>query len=162
MKKALLSVLLLSLSATAAHASSVAEKKAIRSADTDVAAAVEKTQEACGNEALSVNHNWDQFSTMAENNAEMIADKDYKMEWIIGQSGERTVATLEALAKICSDDEDYREVIAELSAVEVTPKESFDDYQSAFSLDGTTLKVETGYYMSRSASDFVERIKALY
>lgn len=160
MKKALLPVLLLSVSASAL--ASVAEKKAIRAADADVAAAAEKTQSACGNATLTVNHNWEQFRSMADNNAEIIADKDYKMEWIIGQAAERTVATLDALAKICSDDADYKEVIAELNAVEVTPKASFEDYQSAFSLDGGTLKVETGYYMSRSASDFVERLKALY
>src|SRR5690606_40980147 len=49
MKKILLPTLLLSLMATGAHASSIAEKKAIRSADADVAAAAEKTQAACGN-----------------------------------------------------------------------------------------------------------------
>lgn len=161
MKKIFLPALLLSLMATNAQAS-IAEKKAIRAADADVAAAAEKTQAACGNTELTVNHNWDQFRAMADNNAEIIADKDYKMEWIIGQSAERTVATLEALAKICNDDADYKEVIAELTTVEVTPKESFEDYQSAFTLEGTTLKAETGYYMSRSASDFVDRLKALY
>lgn len=160
MKKMLLPLVLLSLS-TSAYAS-IAEKKAIRAADADVAAATEKTQSACGNTELSVNHNWDQFRTMADNNAEIIKDKDYKMEWIIGQSAERTVATLDALANICNDDADYKEVIAELTAIEVTPKESFEDFKSAFSLDGNTLNVETGYYMSRSASDFVDRLKALY
>lgn len=160
MKNLLLPLLLLSL-ATTAHAS-VAERKAIRAADADVAAAAEKTQSACGITELTVNHNWDQFRTMADSNADIIEEKNYKMEWIIGQSSERTVATLDALTLICNDDADYKEVIAELTAVEVTPKESFEDFSSEFSLDGNTLNVETGYYMSRSASDFVGRLKALY
>ncbi len=139
----------------------VAEKKAMRSADANIAEATAKTIAACGNAALSVNVSWDKFKTVATVNAAIVEKKNDKLEWIIGNAGERTVGVLGALEKICADA-DYKEEIALMTQIVVDAKENYEDYKSSFVLNGTVLNVSTGYYMSRNASDFVKKLKALY
>jgi hypothetical protein len=160
MKKQFISALVLSVFSVSAFAG-VAEKKATRAANEAIAAAAAETKTACGNASLEVNVAWAEFDAMAESNAALLEKKNQKMIWVIGQAGERTAGTLKALTKICAD-EDYKEEIGKLTTVTVSAKPAFDDYKSDYSLEGTNLKVATGYYMSRSASDFVERLKALY
>lgn len=161
MKKKILSVFLCAAVATSAHAG-VKEKKAMRAGDEAIAAATEAMKSACGNTALEVSIDWDAYNAMVESNTDLIAKGSDKAEWVLGHGGERAANSLKALAKICADDADYKEEIATLTAVKFTPKAKYDDYQSEFKLDGTTLMVESGHRMSRSASDFVRKIMEIY
>lgn len=140
----------------------VAEKKAQQAANDKIASTLSSMKTACGNSSIDVVVAWDQVDAMITKNSALIAEKNSKAEWIYAEVGDRTSATLEALGKICTDDADYKEEIAKLTKVSVTPKEKYDDTASAFALEGTTLNVQNGFYMSRSASDFVEPLKALY
>ena len=140
----------------------VAEKKAKRAADEAIAQAVVETKTACGNAELNVSVSWDQVETMAANNAEQMKSKNYESKWLYASIGERTVATLESLAKICKSDADYKEEIANINSLVVIAKDDFSDYKSSYTLDGTTITAETGHYMSRSASDFTDRLKGLF
>lgn len=140
----------------------VAEKKARQASEEKIASALASTKSACGNASLDVVVAWDQVEAVIEKNAALIAEKSSKSEWVISEVGDRTSATLEALKKICDDDADYKEEIAKLTKVSVTPKEKYDDTASAFAVEGTTLNVQNGFYMSRSASDFVGPIQALF
>jgi hypothetical protein len=99
---------------------------------------------------------------MIESNAEVISKNSDKPEWVLSHGGERAANSLKALAKICADDADYKEEIATLTAVKFLPKEKYDDYKSEFSLNDTTLMVASGHRMSRSASDFIRKIKGIY
>lgn len=160
MKKTIACVCLAVL-ATGAQAG-VKEKKAQRSADEKISAAAESMKSACGNAQLAVNVDWSAVDAAAEQNADIIKEKDMRLDWVYIQLGDRTASTMEALSKICSDDADYKAAIAEISNIEVQPKPKFDDYKSAFSLDGSTLNVENGWYMTRNASDFRARLINLF
>jgi len=154
-------VFLASLLASSVSAG-VAEKKARQAAEEGIASAQASMKSACGNANVEVVIAWDQVDAMITKNSALIAEKNSKSEWIYAEVGDRTKATLEALGKICAEDADYKEEIAKLTKVSVTPKEKYDDVDSVFALDGTTLNVQNGFYMSRSASDFVGPLKALY
>ncbi len=161
MKKQILFTLIAATMASGVNAG-VAETKAMRSADTAIAESVTKTKAACGNAALEVNVAWDQVEAVTEKNAELITKKNSKPAYVISEIGGRTAAALEALQKICTEDADYKDAISKMSKVEVTPKDSYDDYVTEFALEGDTLKITNGFYMTRTASDFMKRIKELY
>jgi len=161
MKTKLLTAAICTLLATTAHAG-VKDKKAIKAAEAGIATEISKVQAACGNASLDVSVSWDGYKAMIKENAEEIKSDRYKNEWVYSHGGQRTISTLESLAKICADDEDYKEEIANLTKIVVTPKASYEDYKSEFTLDGTVLSAVTGHQMTRSASDFTKRLKALY
>lgn len=148
--------------ATAGANAGVAEKKAMRAADQKIADQVAALKLSCGNAKLDVAVDWDKVDAMITANAALIESKSTKVEWVYAEVGNRTSATLEALGSICKADADYKEEIAKLSKVVVAPKPKYDDYKSEFKLESTTLSIDSGWYMSREASDFEERLKALY
>lgn len=160
MKKTLALICLTTLAANA-HAG-VKEKKALRAANENITAAAANMKTACENTQLDVSVDWEAVDAMAQQNADTIKDKGMRLEWIYTQLGDRTVSTMEALGKICNDDADYKEAIAEISSIQVHPKPQYDDYKSAFSLEDTTLTIENGWYMTRSASDFRSRLLDLF
>ncbi|GAA0685187.1 hypothetical protein GCM10009104_08420 [Marinobacterium maritimum] len=159
--KRTLALICLATFAANAHAG-VKEKKALRAADEKVAAAATQMQTACGNGQLEVKIDWNAVDAMAEQNSEIIKSKGMRLEWVYTQLGDRTVSTMEALGKICADDTDYKGAIAEISIIQVQPKPKYDDYKSVFSLEGTTLSIDNGWYMTRSASDFRTRLLNLF
>ncbi|GAA0819200.1 hypothetical protein KO495_04785 [Colwellia sp. D2M02] len=161
MKKTLLTAAICTLLATTAHAG-VKDKKAIKAAEAGIATEIAKVKTACGNAALEVNVSWDEYKAMIKANEAVLKENREQTQWIYAQGGQRTISTLESLAKICADDEDYKEEIANLTKVIVTPKAEYKDYKSEFTLDGTVLHAKTGHRMTRSASDFTKRLKALY
>jgi hypothetical protein len=161
MNKQLLTVTLCTLIATTAHAG-VKDKKAIKAAEAGIAAEVTKVQAACGNTALEVSVDWGEYKAMVKANKEALKKDRSQTQWIFAQGGERTISTLEALAKICTDDEDYKEEITNLTKLVVIPKASYGDYKTEFSLDDTVLTATNGHRMTRSYSDFVKPLKALY
>ncbi|MBA4501814.1 hypothetical protein [Marinobacterium marinum] len=160
MKKAL-ALICVATFAVNAHAG-VKEKKAQRAAEENIAAAIVDTKAACGNAQLDVKVAWDEVDAMAADNEAIIQQKGMTLPQIYDGLGKRTQATLESLTKICQDDADYKAAIAEMTNVEVKTKPKYDDYRSAFTLNGTTLVIENGWYMTRSASDFRSRLMDLY
>lgn len=160
MKKTLALICLTTFAASAQ--AGVKEKKALRAANENIAAAATQMQTACGNAQLEVKVDWNAVDAMAEQNSEIIKSKGVRLEWVYTQLGDRTVSTMEALGKICADDADYKDAIAEISSIQVQPKAKYDDYKSAFTLQGTTLSIDNGWYMTRSASDFRTRLLNLF
>lgn len=160
--KKLLAVALLSATAASSAFAGVAEKKAMRHADEMLAAEVQKIQTACGNEALSIEVSWDEVKDSIAANADLLKDKRMDGKAVINEMANRTVSTLESLAKICADDADYKEEIANLTNIVIKAKDDFSDYKSEFTLEGTTLTTLNGHYMTRSRDDFTNRLKALY
>ncbi|MBR9830219.1 MAG: hypothetical protein GYB41_16550 [Oceanospirillales bacterium] len=160
MKKALTIFCLASVALNAN--AGVQEKKALRAAEQNIATAITDLKSACGNPQLEASIAWDAVDEMATKNADIIQEKGIRPAWIYTQLSDRTVATAEALSTICKDDADYKEAIAEMTHIVVEPKEKYDDYKSEFSLDGTTLTITNGWYMTRSASDFRTRLLDLY
>ncbi len=140
----------------------VKEQKAQRAADERISTAATNMKTVCGNAQLTVNVDWNAVDTTAEQNADIIKDQGMRLDWIYTQLGDRTVSTMEALSKICKDDADYKAAISNISDIHVQPKPKFDDYKSAFSLEGNTLTVENGWYMTRNASDFHARLINLF
>lgn len=140
----------------------VAEKKAINASNEAIKAEVNNTQAACGNAQLETNLDWDAFKSMADNNAEKLKKNNYKTEWVIGHAGERTVAVLQAMARICDEDADYKEELAKLTTISVTPKGDLEDYKSEFSVFETTFNINSGHLMTRSFTDFIDPVKAVF
>lgn len=161
MNKKLLTAAICTLLATTAQAG-VKDKKAIKAAEAGIATEISKVQTACGNTSLDVSVSWDDYKSMVKENADEIKSDRYKSEWVYAQGGQRTISTLEALAKICAEDEDYKEEIANLTKIVVTPKANYGDYKSEYTIDGTVITAITGHQMTRTSSDFVKRLKALY
>ena len=159
--KPMIAAAALCLLSAASHAS-VAEKKATRAAEDAATQAAAATQQACGNAALAVNFNWAASAETAKNSEKFMADKKVEMVHLINDMGARTTATLESLAGICEKDADYKEEIAKLTQVIVNPKADGGDFKSEFQLKDTSLEIASGFYMTRSASDFTARLKALY
>ncbi len=140
----------------------VAETKAKRGADEVILQAASKVQQACGNAELTVTVSWDEFDSMLAANKTQLAEKQYQDAWVLNHTGERTSALLESMAAICSDDADYQAEIAKLTSVVVVPKGDFADTKTDLALADNSLTVQSGHYMRRTASDFTDRIKALY
>ena len=140
----------------------VAEKKAMRAADEALAAQAATTAQQCGNASLMVEVDWDGINAAIEANAAWLTEKRMDASNLINELSQRSVSTLEALAKICADDADYKAEIALLSKVSIKTKAEFSDYKSEFELAGEELVVYSGHYMTREANDFVARLKALY
>jgi len=138
------------------------EKKAIRAADENIAAQVEKFKADAGSAELTVTVDWNAVGQMISENTDALASDSYENVWVLGHTGERTVAVLEAMSTICNDDADYKEELANITSIVVKPKAKFDDSKSEFSIDGTEITIESGHRMTRSASDFVEPVKALF
>lgn len=161
MRKMIAISVIAALAATNAYAG-VAETKAKNSAEQSIAEVVAKTKAACGNSALEVSVAWDQVEVVTQKNAELIEKKNSKPAYVIGEIANRASAAVEALGKICAEDADYKAEIAKLNKVEVTPKQSYDDYSTSFALNGAALQVESGFYMTRTASDFIKDIKAVF
>jgi len=161
MKKQLLIGLIVTLAAGSAVAG-VKEKKAMRHADTIVTAQLAKTMLICESPNLTVDMGWDGFKAMIETNKEALAKKRYKTKDLLIDVGNRTESVLQALAKICTADADYKEEIGSLTAIVVTPKPTIDEYRSSFTIENTVINVSTGYYMTRKADDYIDPIKALF
>ncbi len=161
MKKQMLAGFVAATLMTTASAG-VAEKKAQREADEAVTKATETMKTTCGNANLKTSIAWDQIDTVANKNADKMKAKNHDLKQSYIAVGKRTVSTLEALTKICKDDADYKAEIAKVAEVKVTVKEDFSDYKSAFALEGTSINVQTGHYMARSASDFMIRLKKIF
>ena len=140
----------------------VAEKKATRAAEENVAEAVASVKESCGNAKLDVTMDWAALDGVAAKSAKFMTDKKVEMAYLINDLGNRTVATLESLQDICEDDADYKEEIAKIEALDMKTKPEVEDFKSEFSLDGTTLVAHHGFYMTRTSNDFTTRLKALY
>lgn len=151
----------LCLLSAASHAS-VAEKKATRAAEEAAGQAAKATQQACGNTALAVNFNWTALAETAKNSEAFMTDKKLEMAHLINDMGARTTATLESLANICEKDADYKEEIAKLTQVTVNPKADGGDFKSEFKLKDTSLEIASGFFMTRTPSDFTSRLKELY
>lgn len=162
MKLKLMTVILAGLVSQSVMASTVVERKAMREAEAKIVEAAEQTKATCGNAELAVSVNWDEYRSMISANEKVLQDNRYQGQWVLSHTADRNASVFEALSNICNDDEDYKEVIAELSAVIITPKPAFTDSDSSFKLDGTTLVIESGHRMNRSASDFVRPIKQLF
>lgn len=161
MKLKIIALLVIQLTASYAYAG-VKDKKAIRGADEVLIENAAKTQAACGNAVLEISSDWASFETMIESNASVLADKKYQTQWIYSQAGERNAAVLEAFAKVCTEDADYKEEIANLSQVIFVSKADFSDTWSDLSLEDNTLTVNVGHYMTRRSDDYISKIKALY
>lgn len=162
MKTKLLTAVLVGLFCQSALAASVVEKKAMRAAEAQIVAAADQTKAICGNAELAVKVNWEQFDSMINANEQALLGHKYQNQWVLSHAGERNAAVLEAMQGICQDDADYKEALAEITAINITAKPNFSDSDSSFKLDGTVLMVESGHRMNRSADDFTKAIKALF
>ena len=134
----------------------------MRAADTKVAEQLANTKQACGNTHLNVTIDWEQFNKMVADNKKVLEEKRYQKQWVLSHAGERTTSVLEALGQICNDDADYKEEIAKLTSIKVQPLPKLTDYRSSFKLDGTSIQVASGHYMTRSASDYTRPLKELF
>jgi len=161
MKKQLIIGVIATLLTTSAFAG-VKEKKAMRAADESIAQQLEKVQASCGNPELAIAFAWDDYKAMMKANTDTIKKERYKKQWVISHAGERAVASLEAMTKICQDDVDYKEEIASITSIMIKPKADLKDYDSEFNLDDTTINVTFGHLMTRRSSDFVKPIKELF
>jgi len=161
MKKQLVIGLVFTLAATSAVAG-VKEKKAMRHADQIVTAQLAKTMIACESPTLTVDMGWDAFKTLIKTNKAALKKKGYKTKDLLIDVGNRTESVLQALEQICVSDADYKEEIASLTAIKVSPQPTIDDYRSAFTLDDTVVNVATGYYMTRKADDYIKPLKSLF
>lgn len=150
------------LMASSSVYASVKDKKAMRIVDNNIIAEVNKVKSSCGNSALDVIVDWDSYKSMISSNDANLKKDKYKSEWVISHSGQRTVAALEAIATICASDEDYKEELAKLKNIKITAKQDFLDSKNNFALSGNTLNIETGHKMTRSASDYMDKIKSLF
>lgn len=99
---------------------------------------------------------------MIKDNAEALKKDRSQPQWVYTQGGQRTVSTLKAMEKICAEDQDYKEEIANLTEITVTSKSSYSDYKSKLTLNGTILNIDTGHRMTRRPADFIKPIKELY
>lgn len=144
-----------------AHAG-VAEKKARRAAEENAAAEVALLKSSCGNPDMLVQFDWDAFDILLDTEKAKIEKRGDKNEWVIDKAAERTVNVIKALSGICSNDADYKEEIAKVTALNITPKASFEDYESVFTLNDAAITVETGHVMNRSPEDFEDRLLALF
>jgi hypothetical protein len=149
------------LMATTAMAA-VVDKKAIRTADANIAEQVAIMKSDCGNTSIEVNVVWDDVKGMIKTNKDALKSDNYKGAWVLSHTGERTVSVLEAMSKICKDDADYKEELAKVTNIVVKPKAKFSDSKNAFSFDETTINIESGHRMTRSAADFIQSIKSLF
>jgi len=161
MKKQLITGLILTVAAASAVAG-VKEKKVMRAADAITTAQLAKTKVACANPNLTLDMGWDGFKTMTKVNKDALKKKRYYADRLMYDVGARTNSVLEALAKICSDDADYKEEIAAVTAIKVVPKPKVDDYRSSFSMEDSVITVTTGYYMTRDKGDYISPIKELF
>ncbi|MCK7544946.1 hypothetical protein MLC59_12315 [Marinobacter bryozoorum] len=162
MKKEIAIVALAALASHTATAATVVEKKAMKQVESTLSEQVASTASACGNEALELEVKWDAYGEMITENQGKLESNKYKSQWVYGHVGDRNSAALEAMANICNSDEDYKEVIAELTQVVIEPQQDFDNAESEFSVDGSTLLITSGHQMSRQASDFERPIKSLF
>ena len=162
MKLKLLTVMAVTLFSQSALAATVVEKKAMRQAEAKIIAAAEQTKAACGNAELNISVDWEQFSTMVSANEKALQEHRYQNQWVLSHAGDRNAAALESMKIICEDDVDYKEVLAEITSISIVAKPNFSDYDSSFKLDDTTLVIESGHRMNRSASDFTKAIKKLF
>lgn len=161
MKPTLITAIVLATLSTGAVAG-VKEKKAMRAADAKVAEQIVTTKQACGNTQLDVTIDWEKFNIMIAENETTLKEKRYQEQWVLSHAGDRTASVIEALGKICNSDADYKEELAKLTKVVVHPLPKFSDYRSSFKLDGTTIQVASGHYMTRNADDYTKPIKALF
>ncbi len=161
MKKLLMATLITAMAATTVNAS-IADKKAIRGADAKIATEVAATKAACGNAALGVSVSWDNVKSMITANSDKLKSKNYQSQWVISHVSDITVSTLQALSKVCKQDADYKEEIANIKSFTVNPKMDFGDTKTEFALKANVLEVSAGHYMTRSSSDFIKSLKALY
>jgi len=161
MKKQLFIGLVITLAAGSAVAG-VKEKKAMRHADSIITAQLAKTMVACESPKLTVDMGWDNFKAMIKTNKVALKKKRYKTKDLLLDVGNRTESVLQALEKICIDDADYKEEIALLTTIKVSPQPKIDDYRSAFTLDDTVVNIASGYYMTRKADDYIEPLKSLF
>lgn len=162
MKLKLITLILAGLVSQAVMASTVVERKAMREAEAKIIEAAQQTKATCGNAELAVSVSWDDFQSMIAANEQVLQDNRYQGQWVLSHTADRNMSVFEALSSICKDDADYKEVIAELSAVVIKPKPKFTDSESSFKLEGSTLLIESGHRMNRSAADFVRPIKQLF
>jgi len=140
----------------------VAEKKARRAAEEKVAAEVVALKSNCGNADLQVQFDWDALDTMMEAEKAKIEKRSDKNQWVIEKLAKRTANVIKSLSQICANDADYKEEIAKLTTLQITPKASYEDFKSVFTLSDTSITVETGHVMDRSAGDFEARLLALF
>lgn len=161
MKNKLLFGMVLLMASSTSYAS-VKDKKAMRNVDSNIVAEVSKVKSSCGNSALDVTVDWDSYKNMISSNSEKLNKDNYKSEWVISHSGQRTVAALEAITSICGSDEDYKEELAKLKKIKITAKQDFLDSKNNFTLSDNTLNIETGHKLTRRASDYTDKIKSLF
>ena len=162
MKKTMLVIATTSILLSTNAVAGVAEKKAFRAADANIAKQVIKTISKCGNVTLDVSVNWTDVTAMIKANKEALQADKYAGKWVISQTGDRTVSALEAMAKICEEDEDYKEEIANVAAIIVNPKAKYSDTRNTFSINDTSITIESGHRMTRNLFDFIKPIKALF
>ncbi|MGI5309613.1 hypothetical protein [Rheinheimera sp. WS51] len=162
MKFSVLTMMVVAFFSQSAIAATVVEKKAMRQAEAKINAAAEQTKAACGNAEIKINVDWEQFNSMVSANDKALQEHRYQKQWVLSHAGDRNAAALESMQAICKDDADYKEAIAEITNVTIAPKPNFSDSDSSFKLDGTTLIIESGHRMNRSASDFTKDIKRLF
>lgn len=161
MRSKIITALILSVTVTSAFAG-VKEKKVMRAADIAVSAQLEKTKVSCANENLTVDMGWEGFVEMTNINKEALKKKRYLADSLMHDVGARTTSVLEAIESICIADADYKEEIASLTTIKVTPKAKVDEYRSSFALADNVITVTTGYYMTRAADDYISPIKELF
>jgi len=150
------------LVATTQASAGVAEKKARKAADKDTMAEVALMQASCGNAAMTITYDWGAYDTFLNRHAGAIEAKGTTGPFVIQKTALRTINVVKALTTICDNDPDYKEEIAKLTGITVSPKSDFEDFKSEFSLSGGVITALTGHQMHRAPSDFEARLKELF
>lgn len=162
MKRTIAIAALAGLVSHSAVAATVIERKAMKQVEANLNEQVAATKDACGNEALELEINWDTFGEMISENQSELESERYESEWVYGHVADRNGAALQAMANICENDEDYREVIAEVANIVIEPQPDFGNTESEFALDDSALVITSGHKVSRQPSDFEDPIKSLF
>lgn len=128
----------------------------MRKAEEESTEAVALVKSACGNTDLSVSYQWDEFDGFIAANNTVIAEKGDKPAFVYAYANRNLLVVLEVLGKLCGDP-DYKEELAKLTTIKVSPNAAFDNNDSSFELsengDAFSVNIISNAY-SRSADDF--------
>jgi len=124
----------LSMSANAGLMDKIKIKKAVAAADAKVHAEISAVKKACGNKSLSLAVNWDKWKSYKLNVSKHESTINYVATVIVNE-------VLTTMKDACKDA-DYKEVIGQVTKLDITGKDKFSDMYMDFSYDKGTLHVK--------------------
>ncbi len=121
--------LILPLIATAG----IKDKKIKNETETTIQAGVDRVKAACGNPQLAAKIDWSNWEKL---------DKSEKIQFMEASKNAVIPEVFDFIEKTCKEDKLYQEEIGKLTEINFSGKESKDEMNAAFALDGTALGVK--------------------